>query len=159
MKTHWTRWLVYCYGFVLPAAAVAQFNTLSGTYGRTNVGITQGVTIGNILAVPAPTQAFQVRGDLLGAGNTGEVFKTDAPIAISTYWRMFRGGTQYGLLYNLTGSTEFNMKALSTTGNLWLRNSLDNGIRLNSGTSLATIGIYANNPTNGLWGSGRALGS
>ncbi|MEZ4737902.1 MAG: hypothetical protein R2818_00720 [Flavobacteriales bacterium] len=126
---------------VCPVLVPAQFNILGGTHGRTNAAITQGVTIGNIATAPTG-QAFQIRGDLLGVGNTGEVFKTDAPGANSTYWRMFRGGTQYGLLYNLTGSTEFNVKALNTTGNLWLRNSLDNGLRLNSGTAFANIGIY-----------------
>ncbi|MBL7951820.1 MAG: tail fiber domain-containing protein [Flavobacteriales bacterium] len=85
-----------------------------------------------------------MRGDLLGTGNTtGEVFRTDAPTANSTYWRMFRGGTQYGLLYNLTGSNDFNAKVLPSAGNLWLRNSLDNGVRLNAGTLTATIGTYS----------------
>jgi len=118
----------------------AKAQWLTGIGGRQYLtNPTTGVRIGttNLL----PPSALTVLGAEM-SNPTGEVFRTDAPNANSTYWRMFRGGTQYGLLYNLTGSTEFNMKALNTTGNLWLRNSLDNGIRLNSGTSLATIGIF-----------------
>jgi hypothetical protein len=41
--------------------------------------------------------AFNVRGDQMGTGfNTGEVFRTNAPAANSTYWRMCRGGIAPG---------------------------------------------------------------
>ena len=144
---------------LMATSLVAQVvNDGAGNYRLTAAATTpRTFTIGNAFSIGGP--AFSVRGDLLGAGwTTGEVFKTDAPAASSTYWRMFRGNTQYGLLYNLTGTTDFNAQALSTTGNFWLRNSLTNGLRLNSGTATASIGIYLNNPTNSYVGIGPSSG-
>ena len=47
---------------------------------------------------------------------TGEVFRTDCPIGETPYWRMLRGGTEYGNLFNNTESNDFCVKA--TQGNL-----------------------------------------
>ena len=98
---------------VVAQFANGQFNTLSSVHGRTNVAIT-GVSIGNVTAPPTGI-AFQVRGDLLGAGSTGEVFRTNAPAANNTFWRLFSGGTgtanERGNLFAETGLTRFNVNA------------------------------------------------
>jgi len=84
MRIGWSRWVLYGIGCALPATVDAQFNVLGTTHGRTYATIAQGVTIGNIPTAPVG-QAFQVRGELLGAGNTGEVFLTNAPAANNTF--------------------------------------------------------------------------
>ena len=113
---------------------------------------------------------LNVRGDLLPALNqTGEVFRTDCLTGSATYWRMFRGGTERGRLFNTaTGSNsgDFQVQSTVNNGQLWLRNSGTDGIRLNSqiwtanpnGTVVSTngfVGIGAQNTgviaTQGPW--------
>jgi hypothetical protein len=114
MKRAKNRWIVALSVMAVPWSVFGQFNILGVTHGRTNAAITNGVTIGNIAVAPVG-QAFQVRGDLLGAGNTGEVFKTDCPGASSTFWRMFSGGVaagnERGRLFANTSENRFYINA------------------------------------------------
>ena len=123
----------------LPATVDAQFNTLGGTHGRTNATLTGGVTIGNIAAVPAPLQAFQVRGELLGAGNTPEVFRTNAPTTANTFWRMYQGGTtagfERGQLFANPANTHFNIN--SPNGHFQLHTQTVQRARLNGNVTSA----------------------
>ena len=115
MRIRWINCLVVGLSCSLPGLVTAQFNVLGTTHGQTDPTITQGVTIGNIGVVPVPTQAFQVRGELLGTGSTPEVFRTNAPTTANTYWRMFQGGLagQYerGQLFAEPAKDDFNMNS------------------------------------------------
>lgn len=60
--------------------------------------------------------ALNVRADQFSAGNlTGEVFRTVAPAANNTFWRLYSGGVaagnERGQLFSNTGSTDFNLNA------------------------------------------------
>ena len=58
----------------------------------------QRVGIGNFAGNP-PLSALHIHGNLV-SNPTGEVFRTDAPANRNTSWRMFRGGTQMGRIFN-----------------------------------------------------------
>ena len=54
----------------------------------------------------APNSALEINTNYIpvnpeGYLTLGEVFRTDCPTDISTYWRMLRGGVEYGRAYNL----------------------------------------------------------
>lgn len=112
-------------------------------------------TIGNTYITGAGS-ALNVRGDLLGAGNnTGEVFRTDAPTGSTTSWRLFRGGIQYGRLFNLTGANDFNVEA--TAGQLRLFTNVSTTVprlRILPVTTGVTINGYTGNVLSGHVGTG-----
>jgi hypothetical protein len=41
----------------------------------------------------------------------GEVFRTDCPVDVSTYWRMLRDSVQVGTLFNLSSDNNFRIEA------------------------------------------------
>ncbi len=83
--------------------------------GRTlpNIG---AIAIGNFPNFTSPLAALHINTNLLPANNVftpGEVFRTDCPIGQTTSWRLFRGGTQRGRLFNLTTDNHFTVEASS----------------------------------------------
>ena len=168
MKTNWRKSGTITSAFlVFTTITVAQqFTNVGGGWWRTNFAapnIGRGVAIGNLTTTPYPA-AFQVHGELMPTGNnTGEVFRTNAPLANSTYWRMYRGsvaaGAEYGTLYNLTGETNFNVNApngaLRFHTNTLLRMAMNPTITYPTlGPSFSLIpadGFVGICPTNALW--------
>jgi len=57
------------------------------------------------IGTTAPSSVLEVNAAPLG---TGEVFRTNAPAAQNTFWRMFRGGQQIGGLFNR--ANDFNLR-------------------------------------------------
>ncbi|MBL4624158.1 MAG: hypothetical protein JKY42_03325, partial [Flavobacteriales bacterium] len=79
------------------------------TNGTTRLFINNGtgfVGLGNNFTVPL--SLLHING---AVSNTGEVFRTDAAGGLTTNWRMFRGGVQYGRFFNVTGSNDFTLEA------------------------------------------------
>ncbi|MFZ1617312.1 MAG: tail fiber domain-containing protein [Flavobacteriales bacterium] len=60
----------------------------------------------------APTTGFalDVHGEQMNPP-LGNVFKTNGPDDKDTYWRMFRGGKEYGNIFNLTTKNDWNLNA------------------------------------------------
>lgn len=109
------------------------------------VNTTNAPAIFNVEAVgigvftASPLSALHVNSNLLTvtpAFTQGEVFRTDCPAANSTFWRMLRGGTSYGVLFNNTGSNDFQIQ--SPAGSLLLN------------SAGGFVGINTNSPTNQL---------
>ncbi len=91
--------------------SIAQF-TLSGIvanrYGETTnfpaPQNTRSIGIGNFSSGGSvPLSALHINANYLSVSPAfaqGEVFRTDCPSGLATYWRMHRGGIQYGLFFN-----------------------------------------------------------
>lgn len=94
-------------------------------------------TIGDAYATGA-TSVLNVRGDLLGTGNTsGNVFMTNAPSDVPSYWRMFHGNVDYtlpsderGQIFSLPDLGDFFVHAPS--GHLHLLTTFQTRLRLNA---------------------------
>ena len=133
------RWRL---AFVLGVALLAWksnaqvVNDAFGNYRLTTSGVApRSFTIGNAFFTPGGS-ALNVRGDQLGTGNTtGEVFRTVAPSGSNTFWRLFRGATEYGRLFNLNGETSLNPDAVN--GAFQLQTNSLSRMRLNN--TLSTI--------------------
>lgn len=74
----------------------------------------------------SPLSALHVNTNLLSTTPVflpGEVFRTDCPNANNTFWRLYRGGTEFGTLFNNSGSNDFEIQSpagfllLNSTGN------------------------------------------
>ncbi len=91
---------VYC----ISACSFGQF-TIAGS--PSLAAPTDGVTIGT--TVGAPPSALTVRGDEMDTP-TGEVFRTDAPDG-DTWWRLFRGGLEYGTFFSEVANNHLSMNA------------------------------------------------
>jgi hypothetical protein len=86
-------------------------------YGQTDPGINiESIGIGDFNGLGSPNyplSALHINTNLFTGINApsyaslGEVFRTDCPEDISTYWRMHRGGVEYGMLYSLSRSDDF----------------------------------------------------
>lgn len=117
--------------------AEAQFQTFLTNYGRTAPAIRR---VGVGLFTVAPTSALEVDGSLLPVGfTTGEVFRTNAPAAANTFWRMYSGspgaGSERGQLFANTGAPHFNINAPNGHFQLWT-NTVERA-RLNSNVTTA----------------------
>ncbi|MBK6752757.1 MAG: tail fiber domain-containing protein [Flavobacteriales bacterium] len=59
-----------------------------------------------------------------------ETFRTRVAAGQNQFWRMERGQLEIGNLYHGNPGNAFQIKAMQADGNLWLRNSVDNGFRI-----------------------------
>jgi len=82
---------------------------------------------------------------------TGEVFRTDAPNATTTTWRLLRGGTLYGMLFNEAANTHFTQNA--PEGHIRWQTNSQLRMQLNQ-TQNSTINTFTV-PTDGFLGLGR----
>ncbi len=74
-------------------------NNLPGQYWLTPSAPTPSTfSIGN---APNIGFALDIHGEQMNPP-LGNVFKTNGPDDMDTYWRMFRGGKEYGNIFNLT---------------------------------------------------------
>jgi hypothetical protein len=60
-----------------------------------------------------------------------ETFRTRVDAGNSQNWSMYRDVMEIGRIWHGTPATAFNVQVRQNTGNLWLRNSDGDGIRLN----------------------------
>ncbi|MFY9419078.1 MAG: hypothetical protein WAP17_08375 [Bacteroidales bacterium] len=79
---------------------------------------------------------------------TGEVFRTDCPSANSTYWRMFRGGSEIARFYNLSTDYNLRIETYSKGGNILLNPAQITRMIITDGNFPSTqqgyVGIYRN---------------
>lgn len=61
-----------------------------------------------------------------GVFNAGEVFRTNAPTTASTFWRMFRGGTEAGNIFNLAGDVHFRIQAMQNNSDIVFHSEFNN---------------------------------
>ena len=81
-------------------------------YGRTDPAQNIfGIGIGDFPNGTPPLSALHINANAPFPGNifwqAGEVFRTDCPQDISTYWRQQRGGFEYGTIYSLNAADDF----------------------------------------------------
>lgn len=109
--------------------AIAQWTPVPafpGNFVRTNnITWAAGIGVGTAIS-PTPTPLSILHIDSRGINplttiNRGEVFRTDCPAADSPFWRMLRGGTNFGNIYNPTGTSSFVMEAAQPLGNIQFR--------------------------------------
>lgn len=72
--------------------------------------------------------ALDVHGEQMNPP-LGDVFKTDGPVDKTAYWRLFRGGAEYGHIFNAINSVDFNFNA--TQGNLGFHTNTIQRMRIN----------------------------
>ena len=136
----------------------AQLNNPGGSgWWRTDVvgaNTVNGLAVGNA-AFPF-NSAFEIHGDLMPTP-TGEVFRTDAPNGANTSWRLLRGGTNYGHLFNL--STDVHLRLDASAGDLrLLTNGLERG-RFNQTLTGQTINTFGPLDLSGFFGVGNFNGA
>ncbi|MBK8581344.1 MAG: hypothetical protein IPL86_05750 [Flavobacteriales bacterium] len=83
--------------------------------------------------------ALDVHGEQMNPP-LGDVFKTDGPDDKDTYWRMFRGGKEYGNIFNLTAKNDWNLNA--TTGYMKFHTNSLERMRLSPTLTGQTINGY-----------------
>ena len=91
------------------------------------------VTIGN---APSTFATLRVRGDQLPVNDQFTptwlcTFRTDVLAGFNQTWDMYRGSLLIGRLWHTNPSNAFTVQAAQGDGNLWLRNSDNDGVRLN----------------------------
>jgi len=105
--------------------AISQFtmdNDFGNYYGTLDFGLgnpPQAIGIGNFTApTNVPDAALHINTNLVTNAfyGAGEVFRTDAPNA-ATFWKMFRGGSEYGRIYN-NNDNHFYIQANHGSGDL-----------------------------------------
>ncbi|HRH71072.1 MAG TPA: hypothetical protein PLB89_16335 [Flavobacteriales bacterium] len=148
MKNFLNILLVFAAAMETNRTLAQSWTTLGGNYLKTDAS-TDGVVVGNIAASPSPTIGLLVDGTSLNT-TTGEVFRTDAPNGGDTWWRLYRGGTEYGTLFNEAANTHFTQNA-PEGHQLWQTNGLHR-MQLNQ-TQYSTIGDFTV-PTDGFLGVG-----
>lgn len=135
---------------LLVSTAVCQWNT-TGTETYLNPA-QNGVNVGTSTS---PASVLTVRGDE-AATPTGEVFRTDAPTGSNTSWRLLRGGTNYGRVFNL--STDAHLRLDASAGDLrFLTNNLERG-RFNQTLTGQTINGFPGLDLSGFLGVGNFTG-
>ena len=113
----------------------------------------QGVIVGTGGGTPS---ALTVQGGQV-TPSTGEVFRTDAPNGATTSWRLLRGGTNYGHLFNL--STDVHLRLDASAGDLrLLTNGLERG-RFNQTLTGQTINTFGPLDLSGFFGVGNFNGA
>ena len=111
------------------------------------------VTIGT---APNGASALVVEGGQMFTP-TGEVFRTDAPNGTNTSWRLFRGGTNYGRVFNLNTDAHFRLDA--SAGDLRFHtNGLDRG-RFNQTLTGQLINGFPGLDLSGFLGVGNFTGA
>ena len=111
------------------------------------------VTIGT---APNGASALVVEGGQMFTP-TGEVFRTDAPNGTNTSWRLFRGGTNYGRVFNLSTDAHFRLDA--SAGDLRFHtNGLDRG-RFNQTLTGQLINGFPGLDLSGFLGVGNFTGA
>ena len=95
------------------------------------------ITNATVGTTPGLLGTLRVRGDQLPINDAFFpthlcTFRTDVLAGNNQTWSMVRGSLLIGKLYHTNPSNAFNVKAAQGDGNLWLRNSDDDGIRLNA---------------------------
>jgi len=100
----------------LSAGILVQGQNIFNQIGATGYYETSAQTPMNGAIIGAPGTQTNGVGLLVDGTNlstpTGEVFRTDAPTASTTSWRLFRGGTEYGRLFNEAANTHFTQMRL-----------------------------------------------
>lgn len=103
---------------------------------------------------PNTASALVVEGGQMTPA-TGEVFRTDAPNGSDTHWRLLRGGTEYGHLFNQNADVHFRLEA--TEGDLRFHtNGVDRG-RFNETLTGQTINGFPGLDLSGHFGVGRFI--
>jgi hypothetical protein len=123
---------------------------ISGHYETSLVGGVNGVVVG------APGVAPAGIGLLVDGANlntpTGEVFRTDAPNGSNTSWRLLRGGTNYGRVFNLSTDAHFRLDA--SAGDLRFHTIGQERGRFNETLTGQTINTYGSLDLSGNLGVG-----
>lgn len=107
----------------------AQFTQVTGSANKyfKTLNAVSGIGIGNAFTLGNPPQAaLHINSNQLtfpAAFTPGEVFRTDAPAGpksspITSTWRMFRGGSETGLIFGKGGTNNFAIQSSVTTGHL-----------------------------------------
>lgn len=112
-------------------------------------GPTEGVLIGTTNATPP--SALTVDGNEM-TPTTGEVFRTDAPNGSNTSWRLLRGGTEYGHIFNQSADNHFQLDA--GAGDLRFLTSGTVRARLSGTLTGQTVNNYPGLDLSGLLGVG-----
>ena len=103
--------------------AFAQFQqiTFSGNNSwRTQTNPTVGaIGIGQFPNGTILPSALTINGGLMPI-TTGEVFRTDAPGGVNTFWRLLRGGQEKGVLFNNFVNNDFQIQATQPTAKILL---------------------------------------
>ena len=81
---------------------------LCGQWQGGNPEVLGSGTSGAVVGTSGSGAALIVNGSQMSTP-TGEVFRTDAPGASNTLWRLLRGGTERGRLFSLSGDNHFHM--------------------------------------------------
>ena len=90
-------------------------NSINRLHINQNTGLTNGfVGIGNNFSTP--TSLLHINGI---PNVTGEVFRTDCPGGVNTFWRLLRGGQEIGSLFALFNN-DFRIQATQPTAKILL---------------------------------------
>ena len=90
-------------------------NGIQRLYISPTIGLTSGfIGIGN--GFSTPLSLLHINGI---ANNTGEVFRTDCPGGVNTFWRLLRGGQEIGSLFALFNN-DFRIQATQPTAKILL---------------------------------------
>jgi hypothetical protein len=142
------------FGHQMAVCQIFQQIGISGHYETSLIGGVNGVVVGSPGVAPVGI-GLLVDGANLNTP-TGEVFRTDAPNGANTSWRLLRGGTNYGRLFNLSSDVHLRLDA-SAGDLLFLTNGLERG-RFNQ-TVTQTINTYGPLDLSGFLGVGDFTGS